>query len=168
MKYAVVSDIHANLSAFRAVLADARSRGAGAVVCLGDIAGYGPLPAEAAALARQSCAFAVAGNHDDAVSGRCGAGDFTGLAADAVARHRAALPQDARDWLSSLPYVCRFGEAAATHGDFTDPEAFLYVETPEDAAASFALTRERLLFVGHTHIPCIFVSDGGRASRLPL
>ena len=60
MKYAVISDVHANLAALQAVLADARARGAEKVVCLGDVVGYGPLPAEAVALVRKECFIVLA------------------------------------------------------------------------------------------------------------
>ena len=90
MRYAIVSDIHANAEALRRVLADARQNGATRVVCLGDVVGYGPLPKETLELVRKSASLVLAGNHDDAVSGRGGADAFNGLAADAVTRHREA------------------------------------------------------------------------------
>ena len=157
MKYAVISDLHANESALRRVLADAKSHGADRVVCLGDIVGYGPLPAETLALARKSCVATVAGNHDDAVCGRHGDDTFTGLARDAVRRHREALQPADIAWLKSLPYTCEFGRAVAAHGDLFDPQKFYYVENESDAAATFDATDAQLVFVGHTHVPAIFL-----------
>lgn len=158
MKYAVVSDIHANEAALRAVLADAASQGADAVVCLGDVVGYGPSPAEAVALVRKSCAAVVAGNHDDAVSGRGDASEFVDLAGDAASRHREALSDGDIEWLKSLPYVCTFGGATGVHGDLFDPPKFYYVETEDDAAATFRATDAQLVFTGHTHVPTIFLT----------
>ena len=168
MKYAVISDVHANLQALEKVLSDAKGQGAEAVVSLGDAVGYGPQPAEAVALLAKTCAAAVAGNHDDAVSGRRGTDDFIGLAADAAIRHREALDGDARAYLSSLPYKCSFGGAEAVHGDFTAPEEFLYVTDEKEAAASFAASGAQLLFCGHTHEPCLFVTGhSGATYKLP-
>ena len=81
MRYAIISDIHANLEALERVLADAKSCGAERIICLGDVVGYGPRPAETLARVRSACAAIVAGNHDDAVSGRMDASDFIDLAA---------------------------------------------------------------------------------------
>lgn len=156
MRYAVISDVHANLEALERVLADARACGAEKVVCLGDVVGYGPRPAECVARVRSACAVVLAGNHDDAVSGRMDASGFIDLAGDAVRRHREALSPDAISYLASLPYTCELDGAVASHGDVVDPPKFYYVEKEEDAAANFEAADSPLVFVGHTHEPCIF------------
>ena len=167
MIYAILSDVHANEMALKAVLADARGRGAGRVICLGDVVGYGPEPEKAVGLVRRSAAATVAGNHDDAVSGRLDPADFIDLAADAVARHREALPPESLDWLKSLPYTFAEGRFACAHGDFTEPTAFNYVTDEDEAAANFAARTEQLLFVGHSHVPGIFLTGtSGRVYRL--
>ena len=127
MKYAVISDVHANLAALQAVLADAKARGAEKVVCLGDVVGYGPLPAEAVALVRKECFVVLAGNHDDAVSGRGDASTFIDLAKEAVARHRAALSEEDVEWLKSLP--CHTHEPAIF---LTGRSGAVYKTAPQD------------------------------------
>jgi len=158
MKYAIISDLHANESALRHVLEDAAANGAERVICLGDVVGYGPLPVETVALVRKVVAVTLCGNHDDAVSGRQGADGFIDLAGDAVKRHRAALKSDDLAWLKSLPYTCEIGEATAAHGDFVDPQGFDYVDDEEDARRNFAATDAQLMFVGHTHVPGFFLT----------
>jgi len=64
MRIAIVSDIHANLSAFESVLADARRRGYDTMICLGDVVGYGPDPLECVDLVRATCEWSLLGNHD--------------------------------------------------------------------------------------------------------
>ena len=167
MVYAVFSDVHANASALRAVLADARRQGAERFVCLGDVVGYGPEPVESVRLLREIPASVIAGNHDDAVSGRGGADDFVGLAADAVHRHRAALPEGDIKWLSTLPYTCTVGSAMAAHGDLRYPAKFYYIEDIMDAAENFAATEAQLVFVGHTHVPQMFLTgSSGRIYKI--
>ena len=158
MRYAIISDIHANESALRHVLADAAELGVDQVVCLGDVVGYGPLPKETLELARESCAIVLAGNHDDAVSGRRGADDFIDLAGDAVKRHRDALGGGELDWLKNLPYACKLEGAIVAHGDFTNPPDFNYVDDEASATANFKTIDAQLMFVGHTHVPCIFLT----------
>lgn len=157
MKYALVSDIHANLDAFEKVLEDARALGAGEIVCLGDVVGYGPRPAETLARVRETCPVVLAGNHDDAVSGRGDSSSFIDLAGDAVQRHREALSPDDLAWLKGLPYTATIDGAVCTHGDFVDPPRFYYVEDAKDAAANFGATDAQLAFAGHTHVPGIFL-----------
>lgn len=162
MRYALVSDLHANAEALRRVLADAAQNGVNRIVCLGDVVGYGPLPAETLAIIRKTAAVVLAGNHDDAVSGRGSAEAFNGLAADAVTRHREALSSEDLAWLRALPYTCDLDGAVAAHGDLVDPPKFYYVDDAEGAAANFAATDAPLLFVGHTHVPALaVVGDSG-------
>lgn len=161
MRYAIFSDVHANEAALGAVLADAADARAEKLVSLGDVVGYGPDPVAALERVYRAAHVCLAGNHDDAVSGRFPVEDFTSFAAAAVARHRAALAPAARDWLRHLPHVCAFegsaGAFACAHGEFAHPARFDYVLEPRDALASWRARPEPLLFVGHSHRPGIFV-----------
>ena len=157
MRYAIVSDVHANEAALRAVLTDAADERAEKVVCLGDVLGYGPDPVAALELVYRRAHVCLAGNHDAAVAGRFPVEDFTDFAAAAVQRHRAALTHEALDWLGHLPYTCAFEGFACAHGDFSAPENFNYVLEAQDALPSWEARTEPLLFVGHSHQPGIFV-----------
>ena len=168
MRYAIISDIHANAVALRAVLADIQSRQADAVICLGDTVGYGPLPRQALQLVRQSCSAVLLGNHDWAVGERATPKDYVNLAGESLSRHREELSAHDREWLANLPRTVTFSNAAATHADFTSDTQFYYVETPEDAQANFTARREQLLFVGHTHTPALFLTGhSGAVYALP-
>ena len=157
MRYAIISDVHANEAALRAVLTDAADEQVEKIICLGDVLGYGPEPVAALELVYRRAHVCLAGNHDDAVCGRFPVEDFTEFAAAAVARHRAAITHEAKDWLAHLPYTCEFEGFACAHGDFSDPQNFNYVLEAEDAVPSWEARTEQLLFVGHSHRPCIFV-----------
>ena len=157
MRYAIISDVHANEAALRAVLLDAVDARADKIICLGDVLGYGPDPVAALELVYRRAHVCLAGNHDDAVSRRFPVEDFTDFASAAVARHRTALSQEAIDWLRRLPYTCEFEGFACVHGDFSDPKHFNYILEPQDALPSWNERSEQLLFVGHTHQPGIFV-----------
>ncbi|MBR4652917.1 MAG: metallophosphoesterase family protein [Kiritimatiellae bacterium] len=167
MRYAIISDIHANAAALRTVLVDAQDMKADRVVCLGDVLGYGPDPVQALETVYSRVHVCLAGNHDDAVCGRCSTEDFNEFAASAVVRQRKALTSEALAWLGRLPYVSAMDGFACAHGDFTDPEAFNYILDPEDALPSFEARAEQLMFVGHTHQPGIFViGESGVPHRL--
>ena len=164
MKYAIISDIHANLTALKNVIADAKACRVDKFVCLGDVVGYGPQPAETLALVRETCFVTLAGNHDDAVSGRGDASTFIDFAKDAVERHREALSEGDVEWLRNLPYTCTLDKAIASHGDVFDPPKFYYILDESGAEANFAKTDARLVFVGHTHEAAIFLT--GRSGRV--
>ena len=65
--FAIVSDIHANLEAFTAVLEEIDRRGIQHIICLGDVVGYGPNPMECLDLVINRCRASLMGNHDFAV-----------------------------------------------------------------------------------------------------
>lgn len=169
MKWAILSDVHANAKALRAVLAAVRSDGCGRIVSLGDVVGYGPSPAEAVALVRENCDASVMGNHDAAVCGRMWTDDFVERANDTASSHRQQLDADAVAWLKSRPYVFEGPGFACAHGDFAHPERFDYVSEAEDAVPSWNARPERLLFVGHTHNALVHVvgADGAPHRTVP-
>ncbi|MCA9055952.1 MAG: metallophosphoesterase, partial [Planctomycetaceae bacterium] len=63
---AIISDIHGNLEALDAVLADIRTHNVDEIYCLGDIIGYGPNPRECIDLVMENCKITIIGNHDQA------------------------------------------------------------------------------------------------------
>ena len=91
MKYAIISDIHANPAALERVLADAKQFGAEKVVCAGDVVGYGPDPVGAIRILRERGIPTVMGNHDAAVVGWRGTDDMIGSAREGTERHRREL-----------------------------------------------------------------------------
>ena len=168
MVYAIISDVHANAIALSAVLEDARRCGAKKLLCLGDVVGYGPEPESTVSTIRARAAFTLAGNHDDAVAGRLDPSDFIDLAADAVSRHREALSEENLAWLKSLPYTYTGKSFLCAHGDFTSPKTFEYISDEHEAAANFAATKAQLMFVGHSHVPGIFLTGAsGKVYSLP-
>src|SRR5260370_41511441 len=88
--WAILSDIHSNLEALQAVLADVDAQApVERVLCLGDTVGYGPNPLECLDLVRRRCDVALLGNHDQA--GLFDPEDFGAPAAEAVGRTRHVL-----------------------------------------------------------------------------
>ena len=168
MKLSVISDIHANDVALRTALYDAAQCGADVYASLGDIIGYGPSPAESVRLARDSFSVSVLGNHDAAVCGLRGISDFSDYAAEAVRVQRGQLGAVEKTYLRLLPLVWHEGDVAMAHGDFTAPGEFRYIEDERAAAANFAVRPERIMFVGHTHEPCVWMFDEtGSVTKLP-
>jgi diadenosine tetraphosphatase ApaH/serine/threonine PP2A family protein phosphatase len=156
MRVLVVSDIHANLAALEAVLADAEPFDYEAVWCLGDTVGYGPEPGECIARLRLLKARAVVGNHDWAVIGRMDAEDFNREARRGVLWTREQLGAESLAWLSSLssePIV--EGDYTLTHGSPRDP-VWEYILYPSVVHANLTYFDTPFCLVGHTHLQTIF------------
>lgn len=157
MRYAIVSDIHANLTAWKAVLNDLSDQRIDKIICLGDIIGYGPDPIGVLESVHRVAHVTLMGNHDAAVCGKIDAHVFSARAQEAVLRHRALFSTRGLAWLSGLPLELTAPLFRCAHGDFSEPAAFRYIIDPTEALPSWKVTQENLLFVGHTHLPGIHV-----------
>lgn len=167
MRYAVMSDIHANPWALERALADAREQGAEKFVCLGDVVGYGPDAVGAVELARSVFDVALMGNHDAATVGLISSWNFRPEAKAGFFRHGIELGAEALSWLRGLPHVYRGELFAAAHGSLVNPEAFAYILREGDALAAFeAMDATPLLFVGHTHLSLAVERTGRRRVRV--
>lgn len=167
MKYAVLSDIHGNLEALEAVLADVETWAPDAMFCLGDFVGYGPDPNACVARLRPVLAGAVAGNHDLAALGELDASVFNPLAAAAIRWTQAQLSAESRAFLHDLPERIERNGFLAVHGSVRDPIEE-YILDPETAERSFLADAFRICAVGHTHVPAVFMkhNDGVRGGLL--
>ncbi|MCW2243938.1 metallophosphoesterase family protein [Azospirillum canadense] len=103
MRLGILSDIHANVEALRAALADMESAGVERIVCLGDIVGYNTDPSACIALLREAGALCIAGNHDRAVTRQIPTDGFSVRAIRAVAWTRKRLSAEEIAWLAALP-----------------------------------------------------------------
>jgi len=161
MRVAILSDIHANLAALEAVLADARLQGVDSPPwVLGDIVGYGPDPDEVIEALRASDALAVAGNHDLAAVGALPLAEFNALAAAAAAWTAGVLKPDSQKYLQALPLKI---EKAATctlvHGSPRNPE-WEYLTHIDGLVENLAHFDTPGCLYGHTHVPVLVLFDG--------
>jgi predicted phosphodiesterase len=164
MQFAFVSDIHANLQAWNAVLADLNARNVDTIICLGDIVGYGPRPAEVLASVYTHVPDIILGNHDAVVAGRLDPSMFRDDARRMIEWTAEQLDDKAIAFFQDLPYTMVSTWFHCSHAEFSDPPAFNYLRDAEFARASWAAVDDPLLFVGHTHIPCVHVLDAQGSS----
>ena len=160
MRYAIVSDIHGNLPAWNTVLADISIRRVDRIICLGDVVGYGPEPAEVLKSVYERVHLMVLGNHDAVVAGRMSVEMFNDRARHMIEWTTGQLGAKACEFFSGLPLVLKGDNFRCVHGDFADPAMFDYITTPEEALKSFNAVSEQLLFCGHSHQTSLFVIGG--------
>ncbi len=168
MRYAICSDLHANLQAWNAVLIDIRSQNIDRILCLGDVIGYGPNPLETLRSVYGNVHDFVLGNHDAAFCGKLEASYFNDNARRILEWTGTRLNRQAVTFFRALPLSLTGPDFRCTHGSFHDPARFDYVIEPTDAVDCWRTVPEQLLFCGHTHVPCIFVIGASSTPhRLP-
>jgi predicted phosphodiesterase len=165
LRYALISDVHANLPALEAALEALAGESVDGYLCAGDLVGYGPHPNECIALLHEIGVVSVAGNHDLMAVGRLPVDRAGRLARATLSWSRERLDARAREFLSELPTFVRVGEVALAHGSLHDAE--VYVEDTPAAGDQLAeLARAHpdasLLVLGHTHRPAGYAERGGR------
>ncbi len=155
MNVAVISDIHANLEALQAVLADIRALGLQTIYCLGDVAGYGADPEACLDLVRGACQICLRGNHDQALTDDAELARMNEAAAAALRLHRDLLSPATRSELAAWPLAQSGGDARLVHGSPDVPAEFHYVLSRLDVENAFHAFPEHLGFCGHTHHPLV-------------
>jgi predicted phosphodiesterase len=164
MRYLILSDIHANLTALDAALEATRGRWEKAI-CLGDVVGYGPDPNEVIDRLRALEAVTIRGNHDKAGSGLADAEDFNPVARAAALWTRKQLRPENQEWLEKLPPgPLSINNFCIVHGAVHDEDEYLFA--PAQALDSLADARSPVTFFGHTHIQGGFTLHDDRVSVL--
>jgi diadenosine tetraphosphatase ApaH/serine/threonine PP2A family protein phosphatase len=169
LKYAIFSDVHGNLEALLAVLANAGKQGVASYVCLGDIIGYGADPNECIETVRAlDPMVCLRGNHDAAAVDARERAFFHEVALAGISYSAQNLTPENADFLRALPYVYRDHERfMAVHASPWRPEQWEYVLDQPGAERAFeAMQPFRLAFIGHSHAPVVFRDDGS-AQRYP-
>lgn len=149
MKIALISDIHSNLPALKAVL-DAID--VDQILCAGDIVGYYPYPNEVIELVKEHGIASIYGNHDKAVI----TGDtswFNPIAASAIEWTRDNISQNGMKFLEKLPAQLTFDNVAIVHGSPHDPDEYVYPTTSPTRLEKFLdQVSKKVLVLGHTHV----------------
>jgi len=178
MRLAILSDVHGNLAALTAVLADIDKHSPDDIFCLGDTVGYGPQPRECLALVRERCRVVLMGNHEHAILH--GSEHFTPLAQMAIDWTAQQLrDEETLSYIAALPHEHREDGCRFVHGSVRDP-LFDYVREADSPWVFYRLVKTlreeftdfHLCFVGHNHraflgteVGYIFPHDMGPVAR---
>ncbi len=157
VRHLVLSDIHSNLAAFEAVLADAGQFDM--IWCLGDVIGYGPQPNECIERLKALPHICVAGNHDWAAIDKLDIAAFNPDALRACLWTRKQLTPSNREFIESLPETLIEDNFTIVHGSPRYP-IWEYITDSSVAAANFAYFDTAFCLFGHTHVPGIYCFTG--------
>ncbi len=173
MRYAIFTDIHANLEALESVLAKidelAQQAPIDQIWFLGDLVGYGPNPNECIVKLRERTDVIIAGNHDWAAVGKIDLEDFSDAARISALWTAEQLTAEHRAFLANLPERIAVDECLLVHGSPYGP-LWEYLTSEVLAERSFQHFANRFCFVGHTHVPIIFQQPDNvaNAPTIPL
>jgi predicted phosphodiesterase len=165
MRILVISDIHANLAAFEAVLEDAAGKW-DVIWCLGDLIGYGPDPDECVTLLRQHEHLSLSGNHDWAVLGKLDIDIFNFEARTAIQWTQDNISTETFDYLNSLPSTHIHEPFTLAHASPRQP-VWEYILDSYTATANLNHFSTPYCLVGHTHIPALFAEERKSSNIIP-
>jgi diadenosine tetraphosphatase ApaH/serine/threonine PP2A family protein phosphatase len=160
---ALLSDIHANLEALNACLAHARVCGVDQYVFLGDYVGYGADAQRVVETVQDYVArgaWAVKGNHDEAVAKDAGYMNASARAAIDWARHTLSASQ--KVFLASLPLCVTREDACYVHASAHAPQRWDYIDSPAAALKSAIAANSPYTFCGHVHDQQLFFESSGK------
>jgi diadenosine tetraphosphatase ApaH/serine/threonine PP2A family protein phosphatase len=165
MRFLIISDIHANLTALEAVLNQAGQ--VDAVWCLGDLVGYGPDPNECIARIRGLPQLVcLVGNHDAAALGLIDTDTFNPDARQAIDWTRETLTPESLAFLQTLPDRAVVDLVTLVHGSPRQP-VWEYLLDTRSATANFEYFDTPYCLVGHTHLPVLYyLQDESRHAQL--
>jgi len=159
MKFAIIADIHANLEALQAVLADSREQRCTHYAFLGDFVGYCADPKACIDIVRAMNAPCVMGNHDEFCATDLPLDGLNVHFAKSVEWTRKQLTVEDRQWLQSLPYARQVEDFTIVHSSLDRPELWQYISDDFAADSNFPHQKTRICFFGHTHVPVAFIRD---------
>ncbi len=164
MKIALISDIHSNHAALKAVLKDIKKQKIEKIFCLGDLVGYGPYPNKIFTILKDANMQILLGNYDEAVAfekDECGCG-YTNLISSEMGKisfewTRKHTSQENKEWIKKLPREIRLNtnnkKILMVHGSPDNISGRVDLMDDKEVDSMMEKTNIDILFCAHTHIP---------------
>lgn len=166
MRIAFISDVHANLEALQATLADIDKQKVSKIHFLGDAVGYGCEPNDCVELIHKRCDIKLLGNHDFAALGLQSVECFNDVARASISWSQKELSERSLSLLADFELENINKTFHLVHASPRSPEIWEYILTSRDAQDQFECFEKQLLFVGHSHVPMMFaLREGGALSQ---
>ncbi len=165
-KIAIIADIHSNLKALNKALESLEEEQVDKIFVCGDVVGYGKDPNECCKIIRKIRCSVVAGNHDWAVAGKTEYEDsHSDTAVRGINETKRIITPGNLAWLKSLKPYHIINEMEFVHSSLVDSEKWYYLTLGstfkgsiwQDVRDNFDVMKGQVCFVGHTHIPAIFL-----------
>ncbi len=157
MRYGIFSDIHSNLEALDAVIEAYRKEKIDKYLCVGDVVGYAANPNECIEKIKALTMITVASNHDWAAVNLFSSDYFNPFAKEAISWTQRNLDEQGEYFLEQLTLIYKNEDLTMVHGTLDEPGDFNYMADGYIACGTFGLLETKICFVGHTHLPCVFI-----------
>ncbi|MCG9584138.1 metallophosphatase family protein [Vibrio tubiashii] len=155
---AIISDVHGNLPALRAVLKDIEKYNVNKIISLGDVAGYYPFVDECISLFRENNIVNLMGNHDFYLVSGLGCPRSKSVNELSKVFERTISPES-MSYLEASRICLREGDAIMVHAGFNNPiDEYLYSLSD----AYFNKFNFKYFFSGHTHVQHLELFDNGQ------
>jgi len=156
--FAIFSDVHANIDALTAVLADIEQFRVKGMFCLGDTVGYGPELAMCVQRVMDTCAISVLGNHEAmlSIADKIADEDWDISIRQPLQLANEQLTKAQKSWLHAQPITADVDPITLSHASLNEPPGFNYIHDDTEAEAHFAAQTTFISFNGHTHVPSIW------------
>ncbi|MBZ0202079.1 MAG: metallophosphatase family protein [Ignavibacteria bacterium] len=161
MKYAIISDIHANTEALDVCLKEIDRLKVDRLICLGDLVDYCAEPNEVVKLIKERCDVVILGNHDEAQFNHPLSNGFSENARISSIHTRDVIDPEWIEYFKTLEHTHSESDILFVHASPFTPRAYKYVRSEEAASENFAAFDEKVCFIGHSHQPLIFESSPG-------
>jgi predicted phosphodiesterase len=156
LKYAIISDVHANLEAIEVCFNELDKIKPDRIICLGDLVDYCAEPNEITRLIKNRCDVVLLGNHDEAQYRHEMIKTYTENAAISSVHTRGVLKPEYIEYFKTLKYRHSENGLLFVHASPHEPGSFKYVLDMESAKLNFGSFDEKICFIGHSHLPVIF------------
>ncbi len=156
MRIALISDIHANLEALEAVMADIDSQNVDKILCLGDIIGYGADPNACLELVSSRCSSILMGNHEHSVLGLLEFENLNDVAKKSLQWTREQLSDSEISLLNSFETELVVDKLHLVHSSPYQPLKWHYLLSDGVVREAMKHMKTNLCVVGHTHLPVIY------------
>ncbi|MFQ5452667.1 MAG: metallophosphoesterase family protein, partial [Candidatus Zixiibacteriota bacterium] len=154
-----LSDIHSNLEALTSVFNDIEKQKIDAVHCLGDVIGYGIDPGACLELVNKKCEIKLMGNHEYAAMGLISTEHYNQAAQHATEWTKNQITDYELSIIAEFEMEHSLKNIFLVHASPNEPEQWHYILTPEAASEVFPHFKENICFIGHTHLPQIFIEQ---------
>jgi diadenosine tetraphosphatase ApaH/serine/threonine PP2A family protein phosphatase len=166
LKYAIISDVHANLEAVEACFQEIGKIKPDRIICLGDLVDYCAEPVEVIDIIKKNCDVVILGNHDEAQFRYEMIGGYRENAQISSVHTRKVITDEEIKYLKTLPRVHSENDLLFVHASPLDPKRYRYLLYEETAAENFSNFSEKICFIGHSHKPLMFELSAAGVKRV--
>jgi len=168
MKVGIISDVHGNFHALKAVEKKLSELNVEDVWCLGDVVGYGAFPNECLEWVRENCSVVLLGNHELVLLGFADESSMNDYARRAIEWTRERITEENFRFLNKLGVQFFTNCCHLVHDTPVSPGSMEYILDKRSAFRALLSQKRKVCFFGHTHVPATYRLLSSTVDRLSV